>query len=67
MTKTISAAAVAALMAAVSFGAVAHAGGDYYEGAQKEASSTVGKPNAGGAAPAAIDSGDYYEGAARPN
>jgi hypothetical protein len=35
MKKTIASTFAAALISAASFGAVAHAGGDYYEGASR--------------------------------
>jgi uncharacterized low-complexity protein len=78
MKKTIASTFAAALISAVSFGAVAHAGGDYYEGVQSGSSTggsaiseravpgKVGSGQAGHAGPS-VGSGDYYEGASRPN
>jgi hypothetical protein len=70
MNKTIATAFAAAIVAASSIASVAHAEGDYYEGAQKEVSYSQGQAGSGVAdlaATASVDSGDYYNGAVRPN
>ncbi|OHV75694.1 hypothetical protein [Rhizobium sp. LCM 4573] len=76
MTKSL--ALVAALVASAAYGSAALAAGDYYQGADKNASQShvdarhTGSINSGNHSVLAqndqtVNRGDYYEGANRPN
>ena len=77
MTKSLTSTIAAALIASVAFGGAALAGGDYYQGASKDAAthldrvqtSSVGDRGSFTHQEVAqtVDNGDYYEGANRPN
>jgi Protein of unknown function (DUF680). len=77
MTKSLTAAFAAALVASATFGGAALAAGDYYEGISKDAAASrvdrVQTSSVGERADFARqdvrqtpDHGDYYEGANRP-
>lgn len=54
---------------ALSLAGAAHAGGDYYEGVQKDSAGIhqSASKGEGKVSTAVVGSGDYYEGAVRPN